>query len=852
MYKRSTLPVCVAAMRRLFHQLPFHGPGVKSEAFDKNAIIELLLKNEKHAAQEALYAEGFGGTASHNTALVHRVTITPAGIYLDGPETESNNRILRKYAGSHSYFVRVNFCDEDGGRIQYASNVSNDEIFDGVFKNILQNGFSIANQKYEYLGSSHSSLRTQSCWFVAPFFNEKGYHDAQHIIHDIGNFSAIRSPAKCAARIGQAFSDTPNAIRLDETVIVEKIPDVERNGRCFSDGVGTMSESLMHKIWDKLPNKNLMKPTCFQIRYRGAKGMISLDTRLQGDHLRLRESMIKFEGSLSDDLEICGGAYKPLPMYLNRQFIKILEDLGVEPGYFMKLQAKEVSRLRAITANAYNASTFLQRQRVGDVVLLPYLIEHCSALDLDFRNDIFLRDVLEMAVLIELRTLKHKARIPVEKGYHLHGIMDETGILEEGEVYCCWVEDGKRTTLVRSDVVIARAPALHPGDIQLVNAVDVPSNSPLKSLYNCICFSQKGARDLPSQLSGGDLDGDLYYVMFDPDMKLKKTVTPADYPRLPPVDIGRRVTEQDMADFFLTFMKTDQLGVISNRHQVYADQNEKGTECYQCLKLAELCSTAVDYSKTGIAADINHPSVPKSTLWRPDFMAPGPHIKISNRPTDRLEFATEYAPVEAMGEDEEVSNIKYYESRKACGMLYRAIDERQVFDHVKNLNSLAHGSSDVIQHVWEFVKFRSRGIIWQHLREKALGIQEMYDNNMLDIMHQYSEHPSRPISEREVFVGNILGKVGSVSKKQRELCTSMKEKYDDTAAFIIDCIIKDEDDYSEEALEQSIACFAVSLDEKSPHSTRDQPLKSFRYLAAGVCLREMERVPGLLPNSWQG
>ncbi|RAL66283.1 hypothetical protein DID88_005953 [Monilinia fructigena] len=742
MYKRSTLPVCVAAMRRLFHQLPFHGPGVKSEAFDKNAIIELLLKNEKHAAQEALYAEGFGGTASHNTALVHRVTITPAGIYLDGPETESNNRILRKYA-------------------------------------------------------------------------------------------AI-------------------AISLDETVIVEKIPDVERNGRCFSDGVGTMSESLMHKIWDKLPNKNLMKPTCFQIRYRGAKGMISLDTRLQGDHLRLRESMIKFEGSLSDDLEICGGAYKPLPMYLNRQFIKILEDLGVEPGYFMKLQAKEVSRLRAITANAYNASTFLQRQRVGDVVLLPYLIEHCSALDLDFRNDIFLRDVLEMAVLIELRTLKHKARIPVEKGYHLHGIMDETGILEEGEVYCCWVEDGKRTTLVRSDVVIARAPALHPGDIQLVNAVDVPSNSPLKSLYNCICFSQKGARDLPSQLSGGDLDGDLYYVMFDPDMKLKKTVTPADYPRLPPVDIGRRVTEQDMADFFLTFMKTDQLGVISNRHQVYADQNEKGTECYQCLKLAELCSTAVDYSKTGIAADINHPSVPKSTLWRPDFMAPGPHIKISNRPTDRLEFATEYAPVEAMGEDEEVSNIKYYESRKACGMLYRAIDERQVFDHVKNLNSLAHGSSDVIQHVWEFVKFRSRGIIWQHLREKALGIQEMYDNNMLDIMHQYSEHPSRPISEREVFVGNILGKVGSVSKKQRELCTSMKEKYDDTAAFIIDCIIKDEDDYSEEALEQSIACFAVSLDEKSPHSTRDQPLKSFRYLAAGVCLREMERVPGLLPNSWQG
>lgn len=307
MFERSSLPICVSAMRRLFNRIPFPGPNVKAEDFCKDAIVELLLKEEKLATQEALYAEGFGGTASQNTALIHRVTITPARIYLDGPETESNNRILRKYAGkrcsatplcfiftnpktvstfhfhccisvliieypllgSHGNFVRVSFCDEDGGRIQYASNVSNDEIFDGVFKNILQNGFSIANQKYEYLGSSHSSLRTQSCWFVAPFVNGNGYHDARYIIRGLGDFTAIRSPAKCAARIGQAFSDTPNALKLDKNVIIERIPDVERNGRVFSDGVGTMSESLMHKIWEKLPSKNRVKPTCFQIRYQG-------------------------------------------------------------------------------------------------------------------------------------------------------------------------------------------------------------------------------------------------------------------------------------------------------------------------------------------------------------------------------------------------------------------------------------------------------------------------------------------------------------------------------------------------------------------------------------------------------
>jgi len=51
---------------------------------------------------------------------------------------------------------------------------------------------------------------------------------------------------------------------------------------------------------------------------------------------------------------------------------------------------------------------------------------------------------------------------------------------------------------------------MHPGDVQVVNAVNVPEHSPLKQLRNVVVFSQHGARDIPSMLSGGDLDGDLY------------------------------------------------------------------------------------------------------------------------------------------------------------------------------------------------------------------------------------------------------------------------------------------------------------------------------------------------------
>lgn len=328
--------------------------------------------------------------------------------------------------------------------------------------------------------------------------------------------------------------------------------------------------------------------------------MISLDSRLQGNVLAIRGSMIKFRGSISADLEICEAAYKPLPMFLNRQFIKILEDMGVEDEYFLKLQAREVKRLQDAADNPMSASKFLTQQSVGDTVHLPWLIVELAMLNLDFVHDGFLRDTVELALLCELRKLKHKTRIPVEKGYHLHGLMDETGFLEEGQIFCAVIEDGLPHYIVGKHLIVSRAPALHPGDVQLVEGVKPPLDSPLMLLSNCVCFSQKGARDLPSKLSGGDLDGDRYYIMFDEMARPQKTFFPADYGKVEPKNIHRKVTRDDMSDFFLEFMESDQLGRIAVNHRVKADQYPEGTTHPDCLRMAEMHSTAVDFSKTGI------------------------------------------------------------------------------------------------------------------------------------------------------------------------------------------------------------------------------------------------------------
>lgn len=80
----------------------------------------------------------------------------------------------------------------------------------------------------------------------------------------------------------------------------------------------------------------------------------------------------------------------------------------------------------------------------------------------------------------------------------------------------------------------------------MADAVEVPANSPLLALSNCICFSQKGKRDLPSMLSGGDLDGDLFNIIWDDECRPTRVFPPADYARVPPEDIGRTVIRDDM------------------------------------------------------------------------------------------------------------------------------------------------------------------------------------------------------------------------------------------------------------------------------------------------------------------
>ena len=114
-------------------------------------------------------------------------------------------------------------------------------------------------------------------------------------------------------------------------------------------------------------------------------------------------------------------------------------------------------------------------------------------------------------------------------------------------------------------------------------------------------------------------------------------------------------------------------------------------------------------------------------------------------------------------------------------------------------------------------------------------------SKVLCLSHSLHYFPNTTSPTVEAFVGNILGRTGAQSKRQRELSISLKEKFDNDSTFFVNCIVRDGDEYSEESLERSIACFAVSLEERKG-ARRGEQLQSFKYVAAAVCLREVERM----------
>lgn len=278
--------VVAHALRNLARSLPLPGPDTCQVYKSSSLESELLRFADEYDSGVSDNPYELVKRHSH-VMLVHRALITPTGLYLEGPEPEPANRVLRRFQGYTDHFIRVVLCDEDGGPVRYDPRASQRVVYDDRFRDLLKLPLFIAGKAYDFFGFSNSALRSHSCWFMAPIPTKSGPFYAALVLKALGNFEMIRTPAKCAARVGQNFTDTNDTIELSSASVGE-LPVVIRNGYDFSDGVGTISSDLLRKVWQVYGTKRLLKPTALQIRFQGAKGMVSLDTRLKGERMLLR------------------------------------------------------------------------------------------------------------------------------------------------------------------------------------------------------------------------------------------------------------------------------------------------------------------------------------------------------------------------------------------------------------------------------------------------------------------------------------------------------------------------------------------------------------------------------------
>lgn len=552
-------------------------------------------------------------TSSMSYCWISRVLVTPLRICPQLPELEQSNRVLRQFFQHLDRFVRVTFVDENFGSILQEQS---DDIFKLRIATILHNGLVVGGRRYVFLAFSNSQLREQSCWFYCEEAGKRmngpsakikigDFPTAQAIRDWIGNLSSIKIIAKYAARLGQGFSTTVPTTTVADSDF-EEIPDVFRNGFCFSDGVGMISVSAAKTIKTILKLEKL--PPAFQIRFGGGKGMVTVmpDEFMKHKSILVRPSMMKF---LSTSKEIgVNGIAKVIPAYLNRQLITLLSTRGITDQVFKGLYTRMTKNLDAALHDPSAAQVLLENfcdVGVHTTTVNPMTSAWCMLeYGVSVEEDMFLQGIIRAVrrkLLIDIQT---RCRLFLPNACCLYGVMDETKTLQQGEIFV-QLSSKKYPNLIQSGkiVVVGRNPSLHPGDLRLLKPVYVPG---LAHLEDVLVFPANGDRPHPNEMSGGDLDGDIYFVIWDEELVPQFDTPPMSFddgakqPKLSQEPSGVSITE--IEDFFVDYIRSDNVGMIANSHLAFADINSGGASCNECIALAKLHSLAVDFAKTGVPA----------------------------------------------------------------------------------------------------------------------------------------------------------------------------------------------------------------------------------------------------------
>ncbi|CAE8642784.1 unnamed protein product [Polarella glacialis] len=393
--------------------------------------------------------------------------------------------------------------------------------------------------------------------------------------------------AKQVKYMGLLMSQCKVVFKLPPEVTIQACEDVERAGYCFTDGCDKISRNLALQLAKDL---NLDSCPCiWQVRYCGhghiCKGILLVDQSLVGDKLVFRESMKKATiagelESLADRLGIISWSRPHAMARLSNQALALLSSSVLEAV----LESLHETHLSVVSRAAEcPAAALVLLGQMRKLALWKKLKSACSA-----ATPRAYQELLDLhADMLQGEGSKLQVHIPIADSRILYGACDPELGLKEGT---CLVQVslGTERVNVTGPVIVYRSPSYNPGDIRVLEAVDVPGCE----VVDCILFSEEGLRPAADTMSGGDLDGDQFAVFWDHRLvRFSKEIgeaAPLDYQ--PP----RSSSVTDSRDVIAYIAKSEQtlLGRIDCLFWRYAAAEGVASEA--CKELAEIFSRAVD------------------------------------------------------------------------------------------------------------------------------------------------------------------------------------------------------------------------------------------------------------------
>ena len=455
--------------------------------------------------------------------VMKRIVVSPYFVKIKKENLHPTSRFLRLYYKNNN-FIKIEFQDERDSQLfsHFGSNLmkSDNVGFSKLYKKVFNEGFNLCGKKYLFFFSPTNCMKSNCIWLL----EENDYKNKlSYYYQSLGVYSAFSNASlsfsKAISRVGQNFTSTISFYHKDKNTCFncDIIEDIKApNGDIYNDGCGMISVDLMKDICNEL-NKGIFS-SAIQIRYKGAKGVLVINPKIEGKKIILTRSMIKYDVNNSENLEICRFA-KYSTGFLNLQIIILLIINGVNKNKILRFAKKEMYNYRnykIINKNSNKKGSEKLLVECKEINKILNIVQHQDK-NLMIEKDYMSKIARSTYIYNRLSSISKKYRFHLKNSCFAFGVFDFFGILKENEIFIQIHKENGNKKIISGDVLLTKNPCLSLYDIQKVKAVN---NEIVKEYYsefyeNVVIFPSKGEIPLTSKISGSDLDGDIYWICWE-------------------------------------------------------------------------------------------------------------------------------------------------------------------------------------------------------------------------------------------------------------------------------------------------------------------------------------------------